>query len=300
MGNAGSEFGIGCGVLLRVARRIGFVGQARTNHLGPDVDISRSPDVDGKPEPVEQLRTKLPFFRVHGADQHEPGFVAVRHPVALDVHPAHCRRIQQDIDQMVVQQIDLVDVQHTLVRPGQQAWRESMLTITQHLLQVKRTDYPVLGGADRQFNELPAASAGHFESLGQHMRQTADGCRLRGALLSPDEHSPDVWSHCAQHQRQPQPLVAHQRAEGKAHWRGIGRKFGRRKFASSHSPAIGIRGGIPILAQPRRRAAVILRLLSCVDCSGGMLWVGDRPVAGGDREATGGLIEPEHLGPMRP
>ena len=77
--------------------------------------------VDGEPEPVEQLRPQLALFGVHGADQHEAGLVAVRDAVALDVRAAHRGGVEQHVDQVVVQQVDLVDVEHAAVGAGQQS-----------------------------------------------------------------------------------------------------------------------------------------------------------------------------------
>ncbi len=109
--------------------------------------------IDGEAEPVQQLRAQLALFRVHGADQHEAGLMAVRDAVAFDVDPAHRRGVEQHVDQMVVQEVDLVDVQHAAVRTGQQPRREGVLAVAQHTLQVQRADHPVLGGADGQLDE---------------------------------------------------------------------------------------------------------------------------------------------------
>jgi hypothetical protein len=76
--------------------------------------------VDGQSEPVQQLRAQLALLGVHRADQHEARLVRVRDPVALDVHPAHRRGVQHDVDE-VVRQVDLVDVEHAAVGAGQQS-----------------------------------------------------------------------------------------------------------------------------------------------------------------------------------
>ena len=133
----------------------------------------------------------------------------MRDAVALDVHPAHRRGVEQHVDQMVVQQVDLVDVEHAAVRAGQQAGRERMLAVAQHLLQVQRSDHAVLGGADRQLDE-PRAVRRHRV---QHRGQRAHRRRLGGALLPADQHPADLRAHRAQHQRQPQPVLADDRAE---------------------------------------------------------------------------------------
>ena len=72
----------------------------------------------------------------------------MRHTVALNVHPSHRGSIKQDVDHMVVQEIDLVDVQHPTVSPRQQPWGERVLAVSQHFLQIERPHHPVLGGTD--------------------------------------------------------------------------------------------------------------------------------------------------------
>ena len=128
--------------------------------------------VDGEAEPVQQLRAQLALFRVHGADQHETGLVAVRDAVAFDVHPAHRGGVEQHVDQVVVQQVDLVDVQHAAVCAGQQSRREGVLTVAQHTLQVQRADHAVLGGADGQLDQRPT----------RHLLPTSTCARPRTAV----------------------------------------------------------------------------------------------------------------------
>ena len=61
--------------------------------------------------------------------------------------------VQQQVDQVVVQQVDLVDVEHAAVRGGQQARLEGLHALGQRPLDVERADEPVLGGADRQLDQ---------------------------------------------------------------------------------------------------------------------------------------------------
>ena len=133
--------------------RVGLERHPRADDVGPHVDVAGGVHVDGQAEPVEQLRTQFTFFGVHGADQHEPGLVAVRDPVAFDVHPTHRRGVEQHVDEVVVQKIDFVDIEHTAVRAGQQARREGVLAVAQYALQVQRADHPVLGRADGQLDQ---------------------------------------------------------------------------------------------------------------------------------------------------
>ena len=188
--------------------RVGLEVHPLPDHLGAHVDVAGGVHVDGQAEPVQQLRPQLALFRVHGADQHEARLVAVRNAVAFDVHPAHRGGVEQHVDQVVVQQVDLVDVQHAAVRAGQQARRERMLAVAQHALQIQRADHPVLGGADRQLDEADARP-----TAASTCGQPAHGSRLRGALLAADQHAADLRPDRAQHQRQPQLVVPDDRAE---------------------------------------------------------------------------------------
>ena len=77
-----------------------------------------------------------------------------RDALALDVGAAHRGGVEQQVDQVVVQQVDLVDVEHAAVRGGQQpglvgASRPSVSARSRS----QRADHPVLGGADRQLDQ---------------------------------------------------------------------------------------------------------------------------------------------------
>ena len=76
----------------------------------PLVDVGERDDINAQPEAVQQLRSQLPLFGVHGAHQDEMGGVHDRHPLAFDDVHAHRCGIEQDVDQVVVEQVDLVDI----------------------------------------------------------------------------------------------------------------------------------------------------------------------------------------------
>ncbi|SLJ82799.1 Uncharacterised protein [Mycobacteroides abscessus subsp. abscessus] len=61
----------------------------------------------------------------------------MRDAVAFDVHPAHRGRVEQHVHQVVVQQIDLVDVEHAVVGGGQQPGPERLFAVAQHPLQIQ-------------------------------------------------------------------------------------------------------------------------------------------------------------------
>jgi hypothetical protein len=86
------------GVGLRELLRVSVEGHPAPDHLGPQLRVARGGDLHGEPEPVEQLRAELALLGIHGADQHDPGCVADRHPLALDRGPAGRRGVQQQVD----------------------------------------------------------------------------------------------------------------------------------------------------------------------------------------------------------
>ena len=65
--------------------------------------------------------------------------------------------VEQGVDEVVGQQVHLVDVEHAAVGRGQQAGLEPDLAAGQRRPQVERADHPLLGGAERQLDERPAA-----------------------------------------------------------------------------------------------------------------------------------------------
>ena len=210
--DAPGQLGVGVGIALGESGGIGLVRHPLPDDVDAHVDVAGRMDVDGQPEPVQQLRAQLALFGVHGADEHEARVVAVRDAVTLDMHPTHRRGVEQHVDQVVVQQIDLVDIEHAAVGAGQQSRGERMLAVAQHLLQIQRTDHAVLGRADRQLDESAAVHRG------QHLRQAPHRGRFRGALLAADQHAADLRMHRAQQQRQPKAVVADDRTERVASW----------------------------------------------------------------------------------
>ena len=98
------------------ARRVAVERQPATNDLDPHRRIERAGDLDREPEPVEQLRAQVALLRVHRPDEHEPGVIGGRQPVALDVDPPERGRVEQHVDEVVGQQVDLVHVEQAADR----------------------------------------------------------------------------------------------------------------------------------------------------------------------------------------
>ena len=210
--------------------RVGLVREPTPDDLGPLGRLAGGPYLDGQAEPVEQLRAQLALLGVHGADQQEPRGVAYGDPLALDVRRTQGRGVEQQVDQVVVQQVDLVDVEHPAVGGGEQAGLERLDPLGQRPLEVERAGDPVLGGADRQLDEPGRAhrradvrlvravgalrvrlvggagepAAGDDLDLGQQAGQGAHDGRLGGALLAPYENSPDGGRDGVDEQREPE------------------------------------------------------------------------------------------------
>ena len=98
--------------------RVRVEQQPSAHHLGSLRRLARCGNLDGEAEAVEQLGPQLALLRIHRPDEHEFGRVGDGYAVALHRDGAHRGRIEQQVDQMVVQQIDLVDVQDAAMRPA--------------------------------------------------------------------------------------------------------------------------------------------------------------------------------------
>ena len=208
-------------------RGIGFEGEPAAYHLGPFGWILAGRDLHGQPEPVEQLRAQLAFLRVHGADQQETRGVPDRDALALHVVHAQRGRVEQQVDEVVVEQVDLVHVEHPAMRRGQQAGLEGGRARGQHALDVQRAGQPVLGRPHRELGQRDRArfrggvivgsrgarrvrrgrvtrvrAAGDHRHRRQQRGQAADHGRLRGALLAPDQDPADGRRHRVEQQRQ--------------------------------------------------------------------------------------------------
>ena len=73
--------------------------------------------------------------------------------VALDGDGPHCGRVEQQVDQVVVQEVDLVDVQDAAMRLGQQTRLEVHGAVAQRLLEIDRTRHTILRRADGKLDQ---------------------------------------------------------------------------------------------------------------------------------------------------
>ena len=64
----------------------------------------------GQGKAIQQLGPDIPFFRIHGTNQHKAGRVRIGNPFPFYRVHTHGRCIQQYIHHMVVQQVDFINV----------------------------------------------------------------------------------------------------------------------------------------------------------------------------------------------
>ena len=115
--------------------------------------VPRRGNLDGEAEAVEELRAQLALFGIHRADQHELRRVGDRYAVAFHGDGAHRGRIEEQIDQVIVQQVDFVDVEDSAVRLGQQARFEVHRALAESLFEVDRSRDAILGGTDGKLHQ---------------------------------------------------------------------------------------------------------------------------------------------------
>ena len=155
---------------------VAIEGHPATDHLGPELRITRRGDLDREPESVQQLRPQLALLGVHRADQHDPRGVRDRDTLALDGRPSHRRRIEQQVDEMIMEQVDLVDVEDAAVSGGEQPGLIGHVPGSQGLLQIEGSDHPVLARSDRQLHQSRGPAGGaRLNDAGR--RDTTDPAR---------------------------------------------------------------------------------------------------------------------------
>ena len=163
--------------------RVGVERHPAAHHLGPGGRVDGAADVDGEPEAVEQLGPEVALLGVHRPDEEEPGGVGVRHAVALDPVDAGGSGVEEGVDEVVGQQVDLVDVEDAAVGGGQQPGLEPDLAAGQRRPEVEGADHPLLGGAEGQLHERPAAGEESGQPPGQR--------RLGRPLVAPQQDAAD-------------------------------------------------------------------------------------------------------------
>ena len=252
------------------------MAQPGPDRLGPAPRVRAGHHGHAQPEPVQQLRAQLAFFRVHRPDEQELAGVPQRDALPLDRRDPGRGGVQQHVDQVVGQQVDLVDVQDAAVGHGQQARHERLGggRPGQHPGHVQAPGDPVVGRAERQFHQpggpVPGGGAGRVRAVGagrvrrgrvagepapgddrdagQDVGQAAYQRRLGGALLAGQQNAADARVHGAQQQGQPGLVLPDDRRERQPARPGRARPGGRGRRAVLAAEAVRCGAGQPGVA----------------------------------------------------
>ncbi len=190
------------GVLLRLPLlakhyRIAVEIQTATDDLTALGRLGLATQCDVQAKAIQQLRAQFAFFRVHGADQYEARCMAMGNTIPLDHIDAAGSNVQQQVDQMVGEQIDLIDVQHTAVGFGEYTRGKLCTTLGQRGVQIQRADQTLFSSTQRQGDEL---------TTGQHIGQSPRQRRLGHAPRPFDQYAADARVNGGQAQRQLQVI----------------------------------------------------------------------------------------------
>ena len=108
-------------VLLGKGGTVMVKGLTPQHQFNPQLRIPGPGHLQAETEAIEQLRTQLALFRIHRAHQDEAGGMTIGDALALDAVFAAGGRIQDQVDDVVIEQVDLVDVEQATVGGGEQA-----------------------------------------------------------------------------------------------------------------------------------------------------------------------------------
>ena len=218
---------------------VGIPGLAPAQHLGPDRGVLDAVDLDVEADAVGELRAQVALLGVHRPDQHEARRMGDRDALALDRVDAHRGRVEQDVGEVVVQQVDLVDVEDAAIGGRQQPGLERHRALAQRARHVDRARDAILGGVQREIDDPPRAArdgqlaaarahgalprrrrrgaregtAGHDLDLSQQRRQAAHRRRLGRAARPLHEHPADRRRDGRQQERLLEALLLDDRAE---------------------------------------------------------------------------------------
>ena len=140
----------------------------------------------------------------------------IRDPLALHGINPHRRRVEKNIDDMILQQVDLIHIEDIAICRRQDARLERLAPVPNRCLHVERSDHAILRRADGQLHhahrdilrrKLPLCSSllaritvefggrritvadttAHRMQIRQKCGSRSDGGRLRRPLLPLDE-----------------------------------------------------------------------------------------------------------------
>ena len=170
----------------------------------------------------------------------------IRDPLALHGIDPHRRRVEQNIDNVILQQVDLIHVENIAVRRRQDTRLKLLAPVSDRRLHVERSDHAILGRADGQLHhahrnvlrcKLPlctslltriavefggrritvARTAAHRTQIRQKCGSRSDSGRLRRPLLPLDEHTSERRHHNTEEKRRLHLLLPNDSGKGVCH-----------------------------------------------------------------------------------
>jgi hypothetical protein len=110
--------------------------QAPANDFAAFGGYSMATESNVQAEAIEQLRTQLAFFRVHGANQDKFRRMPMGDAIAFYQVDAAGRHVEQQVHQVIGQQVDFIDIQYAAVGLGQDPWRKSRAAFVQCRIKI--------------------------------------------------------------------------------------------------------------------------------------------------------------------
>ena len=209
---------------------IALVGDPPTDDLDAGLRCGLPRNRNRERKAVKQLRTNVPLLGIHRPDEHEARGMRIGNPLALDGIHAHRRRVEENVHNVILEQIDLIHIEDIAVRRRQNPRLELLAPVLNRRLHIERTDHAILGRTDGQLHHahrhllcgdralLRAPTTGIAVELGDgwiavtgtalHRLQMwqecgcgADGGGFRRALLPLDQHTAKCGHDDAEEER---------------------------------------------------------------------------------------------------
>ena len=108
--------------------------------------VSRTSNLNGQAETVQELRPQLSLFRVHGADEDEACRVAMRYPFPLHHILPRGSHVEDRVHQMIREEIHLVDEKNAAMGTCQKAGTKHGDSLTERLREIEASDDHILRG----------------------------------------------------------------------------------------------------------------------------------------------------------
>src|SRR5215208_6728857 len=81
--------------------------------------LTDADNIHRKSKAIQKLRAEFPFFWIHRSDENETGWMNEGDALTFNHVHAHCRRVKQDVHNVIVEQVYLIDVEQAAVRARQ-------------------------------------------------------------------------------------------------------------------------------------------------------------------------------------